>query len=57
MTLSHRRHRRTINPNLQDDCQLLLIMPATPPLPSQNIAPHRKLRLRHVINDVAMHVS
>ena len=57
MTLSHRRHRRTINPNLQDDCQLLLIMPAPTPLPSQNIAPHRKLRLRHVINDVAMHVS
>ena len=57
MSLRYRRHRRTINPNLQDDRQLLLIMPAAPPLPSQNIAPHRKLRPRHVINDVAMHVS
>ena len=38
------------------DPELLLVAPPPTPLKSQNIATHQKPRIRHVVNDVAMHV-
>ena len=45
------------HPDRQHDPEFLLVAPATPPFQTQNVTTHRKTRIRHVVNDVAMHVS
>lgn len=56
MPLRNLRHRRAAHPDRQGDPEPLII--AAPPLTFQlrNIPPHHKRRIRHVLNDVAMHV-
>lgn len=49
--------RRSINPDRRNDRVLVLITPPPPPLNNKNLAPHDTLHVRHVTNDVAMHVS
>ncbi|MFT5966871.1 MAG: hypothetical protein ACI9ND_000782, partial [Yoonia sp.] len=41
----------------RNDRELIFITPSPPPLKTKNLAPHDTLRIRHVTNDVAMHVS
>jgi hypothetical protein len=45
------------NPNRRNDRELIVITPPQPPLNTKNLAPHDTLRIRHVANDVAIHVS
>ena len=56
MPLRNLRHRRAAHADRQNDLKLLLVAPTTTALQSQNIATHHKPRIRHVINDVVMHV-
>jgi hypothetical protein len=51
------RHRCPVNPDRRKDRELILITATPPPLNTKNLAPHDTLRIRHVTNDVAMHVS
>jgi hypothetical protein len=57
MALRNLRHRRAAHTDRQNDRQLLLVAPTPTPLQPQNIATHHKPRIRHVVNDVVMHVS
>ena len=57
MALRNLRHCRIIDPDRHDDPELLFIAPPPPPLKSKNFTPHRHPRIRHVANDVVMHVS
>jgi hypothetical protein len=41
MALRNLRHCRPANPNRQDNLELVLITPKSPPLNPQNFAPHR----------------
>ena len=56
MPLRNLRHRRARHANQQYDLELLLVTPPSPTLQPKNIATHHKPRIRHVVNDVVMHV-
>jgi len=55
VALRHLRHRRGLHPNRQHDPELLLVAPATTSFQPQNVTTHRRPRIRHVVNDVAIH--
>jgi len=57
MALRNLRHCRIIDPDRHDNPELIFIAPPTPPLKSKNFTPHRHPHIRHVANDVVMHVS
>ena len=56
MPLRNLRHRRAAHANRQNDLKLLLVSPPSPTLQPKNIATHQQPRIRHVVNDVVMHV-
>jgi len=43
VALRHLRNRRPINPDRQDNLELVFIAPTSPPLQTQNITTHRHL--------------
>jgi hypothetical protein len=56
MPLRYLRHGRARHADQQYNLQLLLVTPPSPTLQPKNIATHHKPRIRHVVNDVVMHV-
>lgn len=55
--LRNLRHRRAAHAYRQNDLELLIVAPPSPPLQPKNIAPHHQPHIRHVVNDVViMHV-
>ena len=56
MALRHLRHRRAIGSDCQNNPELLFVIPPPPPFQPKDIATHLQLRIKDVVNDVAMHV-
>jgi hypothetical protein len=56
MPLRDLRHHRAAHANRQNDPELLLVAPPPLTLQPKNIDTHHKTRIRHVVNEVAMHV-
>jgi len=57
MALRNLGHGGTADADLQKDLELLFLAPPTAPLDTQNFAQHGRSPIRHVANDVVMHVS
>ena len=56
MPLRNLRHCRAAHADRLNDLELLLVSPPSPTLQPKNIATHQQPRIRHVVNDVVMHV-